>query len=176
MHGIIGFGGYIPYRRLDLSTVADVAGGGGRKGTRSIASFDEDATTMAVEAARVARRRAPDVPIESVWFATVAPPYLDKTNATVLQAALRLPGECAAYDLVGSVRGEVTRRQNAFESSLSVDADALPGGYQHGASRRLTSQRRHATAPARSRASAMTAATPSGSGGARTTKRPARKR
>ncbi len=130
MHGIIGFGGYLPYRRLDLSTVADVAGGGGRKGTRSVASFDEDATTMAVEAARVARRRAPDVPIESVWFATVAPPYLDKTNATVLQAALRLPGECGAYDLVGSVRGALGALRAAASQSgpaLAVAADLRTG-------------------------------------------------
>ena len=131
MHGIIGFGGYLPYRRLDLSTVADVASGGGRKGTRSVASFDEDATTMAVEAARVARRRAPDVPIESVWFATVAPPYLDKTNATVLQAALRLPGECGAYDLVGSVRGALgalpRRRVPQSGPAVAVASDLRTG-------------------------------------------------
>lgn len=130
MHGIIGFGGYLPYKRLDLSTVADVAGGGGRKGTRSVASFDEDATTMAVEAARVARRRSPDVHIESVWFATVAPPYLDKTNATVLQAALRLSGECGAYDLVGSVRGALGALRAAASQSgpaLAVAADLRAG-------------------------------------------------
>jgi len=130
VHGIIGFGGYVPYRRLDLSTVADVAGGGGRKGTRSVASFDEDATTMAVEAARVARRRSPDVPVESVWFATVAPPYLDKTNATVVQAALRLPEETGAYDLVGSVRGAMgALRAAAAQSgpSLAVAADVRTG-------------------------------------------------
>jgi hydroxymethylglutaryl-CoA synthase len=130
VHGIIGFGGYLPYRRLDLSTVAAVAGGGGRKGSRSVASFDEDATTMAVEAARLARRRAPDVPVESVWFATVAPPYLDKTNATVLQAALRLPGECGAYDLVGSVRGALGALRAAASQSgpaLAVAADLRTG-------------------------------------------------
>ena len=121
MHGIIGFGGYVPYRRLDLSTVAEVAGGGGRKGSRSVASFDEDATTMAVEAARVARERAPDVALESVWFATVAPPYLDKTNATVLQAALGLPADCGAYDLVGSVRGAL----GALRAAASQTAAAL---------------------------------------------------
>ena len=130
MHGIIGFGGYLPYRRLDLSTVADVAGGGGRKGARSVASFDEDATTMAVEAARVAQRRAPDAAIESIWFATVAPPYLDKTNATVLQAALGLPGECGAYDLVGSVRSALGALRAAASQSgpaLAVAADLRTG-------------------------------------------------
>src|SRR5271169_1044082 len=102
MRGIIGHGTYIPYRRLDMSTVADVAGGGGRTGTRAVASYDEDATTMAVEASRAARRLVPDAVVESVWFATVSPPYLDKTNATAIHAALRLPDECGAYDVVGS--------------------------------------------------------------------------
>jgi hydroxymethylglutaryl-CoA synthase len=130
VHGIIGFGGYVPYRRLDLTTVATVAGGGGRKGTRSVASFDEDATTMAVEAARSARRRSSDVLVESVWFATVAPPYLDKTNATVLQAALRLPAECGAYDLVGSVRGAMGALRAAASQTgpaLAVAADLRTG-------------------------------------------------
>ena len=91
MRGIIGHGAYIPYRRLDLSTVADIAGGGGRKGTRAVASFDEDATTMAVEASRVATRSLADAEIESLWFATVSPPYLDKTNATAIPRGLAPP-------------------------------------------------------------------------------------
>jgi len=83
-----------------------------------------------VEAARVARRRSPAVPVESVWFATVAPPYLDKTNATVLQAALRLPDECGAYDLVGSVRGAMGALRAAASqpgAALAVAADVRTG-------------------------------------------------
>ncbi len=130
MHGILGIGAYVPYWRLDLTTVADVAGGGGRKGTRSVASFDQDATTLAVEAARVARRRAPDVPLESVWFATAAPPYLDRTNATAVHAALRLPEECGAYDVVGSLRGAMGALRAAAAQpgpALAVAADLRTG-------------------------------------------------
>ncbi len=130
MHGIIGHGTYIPYRRLDLSTVADVAGGGGRKGTRAVASFDEDATTMAVEASRAARRSVPDARVESVWFATVSPPYLDKTNATAIHAALRLSEECGSYDLIGSVRGAMGALRAAAAQpgpALAVAADVRTG-------------------------------------------------
>ena len=52
MRGIVGATGYIPRGRLDLSGVAAVAGTGGGRGTRSTASYDEDATTMAVAAGR----------------------------------------------------------------------------------------------------------------------------
>ena len=65
-----------------------------------------------------------------MWFATVAPPYLDKTNATVVQAALRLPVECGAYDLVGSVRGAMgALRAAACQPSpaLAVAADVRTG-------------------------------------------------
>jgi hydroxymethylglutaryl-CoA synthase len=130
VHGILGIGAYVPYWRLDLSGVADVAGGGGRKGTRAVASFDQDATTLAVEAARIARRRVSDLPLDSVWFATAAPPYLDRTNATGVHAALRLPEECGAYDVIGSLRGAMgALRAAAAQPSpaLAVAADLRTG-------------------------------------------------
>ena len=130
VHGILGIGVYVPYWRLDLTTVADVAGGGGRKGTRAVASYDQDATTLAVEAARVARRRVPDLPVDSVWFATAAPPYLDRTNATAVHAALQLSEECGAYDVVGSVRGAIGALRAAAAqrgAALAVAADVRTG-------------------------------------------------
>ncbi len=54
MRGILSWGTHVPYRRLDRTTIAAIAGSGGGSGTRSVASFDEDATTMAVEASRAA--------------------------------------------------------------------------------------------------------------------------
>ena len=56
MRGIISYGAYLPHRRLDRSAIAAVAGTGGGKGTRTVASYDEDTTTMGVEAGRRALR------------------------------------------------------------------------------------------------------------------------
>ena len=120
MKGILSWGTHLPYRRLDRSTIAAVAGAGGGKGTRSVASFDEDATTMGVEAARSAVERSTVVP-ESLWFSTVAVPYLDKTNATTIHAALRLGSHVAAFDANGSVKSAV----GALHAALSMDAPAL---------------------------------------------------
>jgi len=97
MRGIISHGAYLPYRRLDRSTIAAVAGGGGGKGTRTVASYDEDTTTLGVEAARLALA-ATDVRPSSLWFSTVEPAYLDKTNATTVHAALRLPSDVVAAE------------------------------------------------------------------------------
>ena len=59
MRGIISAAGYVPYRRLARTDIAAFMGGGGGKGTRAVASHDEDTTTLGVEAARLALRAAP---------------------------------------------------------------------------------------------------------------------
>ena len=135
MRGILSWGTHLPYRRLDRTAIAPIAGAGGGKGTRTAAGFDEDTTTMGVAAARSALRTAPEgVTPRSLWFATVAPAYLDKTNATALHAALRLPRDAAAYDAVGSVRSGLGALRAALQSaapSMVVCADVrsgLPGG------------------------------------------------
>ena len=108
--GIVGAAAYLPHRRLDRSTIAAVAGAGGGKGTRTVAGYDEDTTTMGVEAARAALRaaRRTSTP-HTLWFATVAPAYVDKTNATAIHAALRLDPDVGAFDANGSVRSASAR-------------------------------------------------------------------
>src|SRR4051812_3736253 len=103
MRGIVGLGVHLPHRRLDRAQIAPVAGGGGGKGTRTVASYDEDTTTMAVQAARAAVRSV-DEPIRGLWLATTRPTYADKTNATAVHAALRLDRTAPAFDAAGSVR------------------------------------------------------------------------
>lgn len=135
MRGILSAGGYIPHGRLDRSAIAPFVGTGGGKGSRSVASYDEDTTTMGFEAARLALRAAADSPrADMVWFSTVTPAYLDKTNATAIHAALRLDDDVAALDLGGAQRSAVGALRIALAGSdtvLVVAADmrtGLPGG------------------------------------------------
>jgi len=116
MRGIVSIAGYVPYRRLQRAEVAKFFGTGGGKGTRSVASHDEDTTTMGVEAARLALRGARGAAPGSIWFATASPAYLDKTNATTIHAALRQPSHVAAYDFGGALRSGV----GAVRSSLAA--------------------------------------------------------
>ena len=130
--GILSYGAYLPYRRLDRSTIAAVAGGGGGKGTRAVASYDEDTTTMAVEAGRLALRSSPVAPA-ALSFSTVAPAYLDKTNAAAIHAALRLDSDVPAFDFGGAVRSGIGALRSALasgEPALVLAADirtGLPG-------------------------------------------------
>jgi 3-hydroxy-3-methylglutaryl CoA synthase/uncharacterized OB-fold protein len=121
MRGILSFSSYVPYRRLARSAIAEVLGGAPGKGTRSVASYDEDTTTMGVEAARLALdTTTPEHQPDELWFATATPAYLDKTNATAIHAALRLDSDRPAIDMGGAVRSGVGALRAALDSSRSV--------------------------------------------------------
>lgn len=117
MRGIISAAGYVPYWRLQRSAIGDALGSNAGKGTRSVASFDEDSTTMAVEAARLALRAAPGAQTSTLWFATTSPTYAEKTSATIVHAALRLDGDVLAADAASSLRGTSAAMRAAFRST-----------------------------------------------------------
>lgn len=135
MFGITSVGTYVPQGRLDRSAVAAVLGSSGGKGTRSVASYDEDTTSLGVEAGRLALRSG--VAPSAVLFATTDPAYLDKTNATAVHAALGLDSSAAAFDAVGSVRSGIGALRSALDAAaagrptlavLSDIRNGLPGG------------------------------------------------
>jgi 3-hydroxy-3-methylglutaryl CoA synthase/uncharacterized OB-fold protein len=104
--GIVGWGTYLPSWRLQRSAIGGVLGAGGGRGTRSVASYDEDTTTLAVEAGRrvLATLAEGAASVHDLYFSTPDPAYLDKTNASVVHAALGLDRGSGAYDLAGSSR------------------------------------------------------------------------
>src|SRR2546425_4430196 len=103
MRGIATYGVYVPYWRLDRKALAAALGAPSGSGTRSVASYDEDTTSLGVEAARAALRRAPRLAPEVLYFATASPAYLDKTNATAIHAALDLAPSAPAFDMAGAL-------------------------------------------------------------------------
>ena len=136
--GILSYGGYVPYRRLARADIAEVMGSGGGKGERSVASYDEDTTTMGAEAARAAMRDAPGAAVDgaaadAVWFSTTSPAYLEKTNAGAIHAVLRLPQESSAADFGGAARsgiaalGAAIRAAAGGGSTMVVASDIRTG-------------------------------------------------
>jgi hydroxymethylglutaryl-CoA synthase len=131
---ILAYGAYVPPGRLDRAAIGATLGQPAGRGTRSVASHDEDSTTLAVEAARVALGRAmPAQRPDRVTFSTATPTYLDRTNAAVLHAALDLDPATAAYDFGGAPRsgvGALTTALHGDGTALVVAADirtGLPG-------------------------------------------------
>src|SRR5499426_3565577 len=124
MRGIVSYGAYLPYWRLDRKAIGDALGVSAGSGTRAVASYDEDTTSMGVEAARTALRGGARP--EALYFATSDPAYLDKTNATAIHAALDLPSTAFAVDIVGSVRsavGAMRAARDARGAALAVLSD-----------------------------------------------------
>jgi hydroxymethylglutaryl-CoA synthase len=135
MPGLIAYAAYVPHNRLRRSEITATLGESGGKGNRAVASYDEDATSMGVEAARRALQGVGPVSWpQRLLFATAAPPYLDRTNATTIHAALSLDPSVLALDAVGSVRSGVGAFLLAAESAtptlvvLSDVRTGLPGG------------------------------------------------
>jgi 3-hydroxy-3-methylglutaryl CoA synthase/uncharacterized OB-fold protein len=133
MRGILSAGGYVPFRRLDLSQIRTTFGSGGGKGTRAVAGYDEDTTSMGVEAARFALRSMATAP-GALWFATAEPAYLDKNNASTIHAALRLDTFVPAFDFGGALRSGVGSLRAALEGdgAVLVVASDLRGGLPTG--------------------------------------------
>ena len=119
--GIRSIGAHIPTRRLDRAEITATFGKGGGRGTRAVASFDEDTTTMGVEACRAGEVCAGDPQLMALWFATTDPAYLDKTNATAIHAALGVRRPCPALDFGGGLRSGI----GALNAALRATGDIL---------------------------------------------------
>lgn len=75
--GIVSWASYLPSFRLDRAMVSKSFSVNSGKGTRTVASYDEDSSTMAVEAAR----RVDLAGVQTMLFSTTRPPLMDKGNA-----------------------------------------------------------------------------------------------
>ncbi|CAN5138376.1 hydroxymethylglutaryl-CoA synthase family protein [soil metagenome] len=111
MVGIAAWGAYAPRLRLSRQAVttanAWVAPNlrAKAKGERSMANWDEDALTMAVEAARDALGPDDDrSAVDALYFASTTAPFTDRLNAGIVSAALTLEKSISSADVTGSQR------------------------------------------------------------------------
>lgn len=82
-----------------------------------MANWDEDALTMAVEAARDALGPEDDRShVSGLYFASTTQPFLDRLNAGVIAAALTLEKTINAADVTGSQRAGLTALAAAFNA------------------------------------------------------------
>ena len=124
MVGITGFNAYIPRLRLQRSAIAaahvwnDPSYAGKGRGERAICSWDEDAITMGVEAARgLAVNGRPD----ALMFASTSGPFADRQQAGIIATALSLEGGIRTLDVTSSQRAALGALSQAC---ASVEAGA----------------------------------------------------
>ncbi|MBI1329791.1 MAG: 3-hydroxy-3-methylglutaryl CoA synthase [Alphaproteobacteria bacterium] len=140
MTGITAYGAYIPRLRLQRKAVAEAnawfAPGlrGGAKGERAMANWDEDAVTMAVEAARDCLPAADPLKdrafVDAVYFASTTMPFSDRQNAGIAAQALSLSENISSFDVTSSMRcgtGAVVSALDAVKAGRSQTALVIAG-------------------------------------------------
>ncbi|MCR4514112.1 zinc ribbon domain-containing protein [Aeromicrobium sp. 50.2.37] len=121
---LLSYSSYVPANTLEQTTMAQATGGRGGSGGRSVAGYDEDSVTMAVAAAQGLVDVPSGVPL---YFATSMPPFLDKTNATVVRAALGWDEWLLTADLAGLRSGFA-----ALATASVTGGVAAMGDHRHG--------------------------------------------
>jgi len=108
MIGILAYGAYVPRLRLQRAAVAAAhawfapALKAHGKGERAMANWDEDAVTLAVEAARDAAPESTRGALGSLLLASTSLPFADRQNAGIVKEALNLPDTVFTQDVGGS--------------------------------------------------------------------------
>ena len=107
--------GYLPLLRMDRRAAAAALRwsglGGGGKGIRSVANWDEDSLTMSVEAARAISLTT----LDHAAFASTSAFFTDRSQAGIALDALGLAPTTRASDLSGSRRAATSALLNALE-------------------------------------------------------------
>ncbi|MDD5095031.1 MAG: 3-oxoacyl-[acyl-carrier-protein] synthase III C-terminal domain-containing protein [Dehalococcoidia bacterium] len=116
MVGIASYGAYVPILRLSRATIAGAVGGSPSLGERTVANFDEDSITMAVEASFDCLKGINKKEVDALYFASTTPPYAEKQCAALIAAVLDLDSSVMAADFVGSTRSGTIAMKAAMDS------------------------------------------------------------
>lgn len=104
MIGITAYSLYIPRHRLDRSLIARAWGTSQADGAIAVANYDEDALTMAADAALGCCSDDEMAGVDGVYFASTSAPYREKQIASVIATVCDLPRRVQTTDFTGSVR------------------------------------------------------------------------
>jgi len=121
--GILSFGGYVPRIRLKRQSIVDAnswfnpALKGLSKGERSMANWDEDSVTMAVEAARDCLSGFKRDDVAALYMASTSYPFQDRQNSGILAEALRLDSGIQTIDIAASQRAGTSGLIAALQAS-----------------------------------------------------------
>jgi 3-hydroxy-3-methylglutaryl CoA synthase len=121
--GILAYGAYIPRRRLQRAAIHAANKwfapglGGLAKGERAVANWDEDAITMAVEAARDCLAGVERASVDGVVLASTTLPFADRSNAGIVKEALTLRDATRAADAGGSLRAATSALLGTLDGS-----------------------------------------------------------
>ncbi|WP_249593884.1 OB-fold domain-containing protein [Peribacillus frigoritolerans] len=130
MKGIISYGAYIPYNRLQRNKLKEFFGTSVLTGERAVASYDEDSVSMGVEAALDCLIGFQKKTINSVIFATTSDSYKEKSPIPTISKALDLRDNVHGIDVAHSLRGGTSAILSAKENeeTVVIASDIRSGG------------------------------------------------
>ena len=108
MVGITAYSVYVPRYRLDRSLIARAWGTAQAPGEIAVANYDEDALTMATDAALACAPDAEAAAVDALYFASTSAPYREKQVASVIATACDVPRRAHTADFTGSVRAGIS--------------------------------------------------------------------
>jgi 3-hydroxy-3-methylglutaryl CoA synthase len=134
MIGILSYGVYIPVWRMQREMIACAEGIFSAGGERSVAGFDEDSVSMAVEAGLDCLGVIDPKEIDALYFATISPALAQKQSASFIAMGLDLREDIATYDITDSQRASTLALKAAYDAvksgsiknALVVTADRRP--------------------------------------------------
>ncbi len=142
--GIVGYGAYVPKKRIKVAEIARVWKKDGEKISaglgvkeKALGSWDEDCATISVEAARNAIEVAGIEPIKigAVYVGSESHPYAVKPTSTIVAEAINTGTEIMAADLEFACKAGTAGLQIVYgfvkagmiEYGLAIGADTAQG-------------------------------------------------
>lgn len=146
MTRIRGLGTYVPFYRIQRSSIGEQFGDSDRGGETAVPNHDEDVVTMALSAAEHALESCAvdGTELDAVFSASVSSPFAERGTAGEIAHALGANGNIRVADFRSSARAvtaaiETSRdaiRAGEVQRALVVASDALPPGEPGTASER----------------------------------------
>jgi len=131
MIGILSYGAYVPRLRLQRAAIVQAHAWftpglkAHARGERAMANWDEDAITLAVEAARDSLSTMARDGIGSVLLASTSLPFADRQNAGVVKEALNLADTIFTQDVVGSQKAGTGALIQSLRAASASDGSTL---------------------------------------------------
>jgi 3-hydroxy-3-methylglutaryl CoA synthase len=122
MAGIVSYGAYIPIYRLSRDQVWLTWGGLPVGGERSVANFDEDSITMAVEAGNNCLQGLDRDEVDGLFLASTTTPYKEKQCAGIVAEALDLKRNIRTADFTNSLRSGTIAMRAAMDAIAAGSA------------------------------------------------------
>ncbi len=126
MAGIVSYGAYIPMYRLDRKIIYKAMGwlnpATYQSGERSVANYDEDSLSMAVNAGMDCLKGIDRSTIDGAYFATTTTPYKERQSSPIIATALDLKSNIRTADFTNAAKAGTTGVLSASDTITSGGA------------------------------------------------------